>query len=166
MRGDCSCRKRSEREARFTLILVIAGRAPASHRREANLSSTQADERMLSAVVTVRLGSKAEVDFGPIQKVGTSGDISRKRCCVATTRAESMPCEDYPNLSCRRTRNLILGAFLGASGRDLPQGPLKDFGWLPALNQVPVIDDDRGHGVDAQAMIVRLALAHGGGKLV
>ena len=41
-----------------------------------------------------------------------------------------------------------------ASSRDLPQGPLEDFGRLAARDQVHVVDDDGGHRMDAALLVV------------
>jgi hypothetical protein len=56
-------------------------------------------------------------------------------------------------------RNCSSGRTLRFGG-DLAQCLLEDFHGLPALNQVFVIDDDRGHGVNATLAMELLALVY------
>ena len=60
-----------------------------------------------------------------------------------------------------RLLRLESGAALPACLRpDFPQGLLEDFGRLPALDQVAVVDDEGGNGVDSGVRPAALALAH------
>ena len=58
------------------------------------------------------------------------------------------------------------GDFLSGCGigSQLPQRLFKHFWWLAARDQVLVIENDGGHGVDAVAGVEGFGLAHLGGK--
>lgn len=71
-----------------------------------------------------------------------------------------------PGCLFREPPEFLEGALLsgGGIGSQLSQCLFKHFWWLATRDQVPVIENDGGHGVNAEAGVEGFCLAHLGGK--